>query len=271
MSPWQKFKRSSITNQVNAGLSLLIALMTLVNVSFFVKQVLDQDAQTKEVKNVISNGIATAKKTIDASLETQEQELRGILAQNRTAIDSAAAQSKASLDGTLSLGNRSLEVTIEASRLEQRAWVGPTGLIPPGVSDGSRRVYLKAGEQAVIGFQLTNSGRTPALSAIGRLRTQVLRTGEQFVAVYNAVDTITSVAAVLPGAQLLLQLPVPKQGTQIDQATIDELTSGKAILYLYGDYSYEDIFGRKHLTEFCTYLNRSLTSFDNCPTHNSAN
>ena len=51
---------------------------------------------------------------------------------------------------------------------------------------------------------------------------------------------------------------------------VTSFASGEYIDYVYGEISYEDIFGQPHKTEFCTYVDQTLTQLFSCATYNYA-
>jgi hypothetical protein len=54
------------------------------------------------------------------------------------------------------------------------------------------------------------------------------------------------------------------------QLAIDKLTSGKRILYVFGEVCYKDIFHHPHHTTFCESISPDLKTFQNCQTYNEA-
>jgi hypothetical protein len=67
--------------------------------------------------------------------------------------------------------------------------------------------------------------------------------------------------------------------TNISEKDLSDVEKGKMLLFVYGDVSYEDVFGTRHKTEYCfQYLGYSLQPggeleeyiFYNGPTHNCA-
>jgi cell division protein FtsI/penicillin-binding protein 2 len=216
----QRWKMTSIANQLLAVATVVMAFGTLFYVGVAVSQYCLMKSGARETANQVNKVITEARRIADSTEKT-------------------FAQSKAALDAS-----------IEISRNDQRAWVGPIEVTLPQFSDGSHAVYLKEGSQATIGVTITNSGKTPARKFMPRIQMGVLRTGKPFIPEYPALSTRQSVAVVHPGMKPILYAPPfgpPKQ-------LIDAIAGGQYVLYLYGIMTYEDIYNRPHKTTFCMFI-----------------
>jgi hypothetical protein len=151
--------------------------MTLTNVAFFVKQVVDQDAQVASIKDAITTGIDTAQRALESSLKQQNIGLTAILKQNREAIDAATNQSK---ENTAEANRMTRESTADilaenhsAVELEQRAYVvfDAAGVFSP---TGGLLSEIKADTPFRIQILLKNIARSPAFDKQGIVGAQFL-------------------------------------------------------------------------------------------------
>jgi hypothetical protein len=74
-------------------------------------------------------------------------------------------------------------------------------------------------------------------------------------------------AVMYPGMTFKVTPELSKPLSKID---IDNLASGKRIIYLVGIATYEDVFGRPHSTKFCMYLATDLIQLKPYETGNEA-
>jgi len=64
--------------------------------------------------------------------------------------------------------------------------------------------------------------------------------------------------------------PTHTEGRPLPQDDFDAFESGTTKLFIHGRFSYEDVFGKPHWTEYCFVLQSSLTAFGGCEVHNDA-
>jgi hypothetical protein len=160
-----------------------------------------------------------------------------------------------------------LRASIEASRNDQRAWVGIMGNVRPG--NYTDRLFLTFGSRTTFSIPMGNSGKSPALKVRFLSKVDSYRTDIPFHTNYEQPIVFHSVTVIQPGASTIV--PTAPITVPVTQAAIDSVTGGHAILYLYGIVTYEDIFKRPHRTTFCMYLLPSLDTLASCSTYNEAN
>jgi hypothetical protein len=214
---------------------------------------------------VMSNTLAEMKQSGN---ETKTQTDRMITETNRiaNATTKTVEQSKTALDAT-----------IENFRLEQRAWVGTLEVFPAQYEDKGRKVYVKEGQQIRGGVFIMNTGKTPARKLYSLVSMQRLKSGVEPFPKYKVVrqqqptvtTSIPTHGVMQPGMKFALN-PLPIEGN-VSKADIDDLVSGKYVVYITGMITYEDIFDRSHKTMFCMYLKPDLATFSACSTGNEAN
>lgn len=160
------------------------------------------------------------------------------------------------------------DTATQSMRLEQRAWVGPAEVAPAAYDENGHKVYIKVGEKPRFSFMLSNSGKTPALNLTFKITNHFYRSTETFVPYYEEPKTNTTVGTLFPGVRMKLDtLETPGVA---ERAQVSALSKGEYIDYIYGEVSYEDVFGQPHKTSFCTYVDKTLTQLFSCATYNHA-
>jgi hypothetical protein len=182
-------------------------------------------------------------------------------------MDGSVQQTVAAMQASQKQAIGALNASIAASRLDQRAWICQTAVLPPVFRDGNRSVYLKDGEQTSLSTGIVNSGKTPARNVMQENSYRTLPFGVAFSPRYPGGGS-RRVGVILPGVPFQLATPVTERVTS---AQVNTYVTGANVLYLYGRISYDDIFGQAHETTYCMYLLRDLTAFTDCDTYNEAN
>jgi hypothetical protein len=239
MTMYERWRRTTIANQVMVVLTGLICLATAVNVIVAVIQAYDNARQASRLA-AIADGIKTMlENSVRQSKENSEQ----LLLQDRETLHATLAHSKASLDAS-----------IEASRLDQRAWLA--------VKEVRIESELALNEPLRYSINLVNTGKTPALD----VRFVELRSG-------NNEATIDELApprdrgVVAPGNNI----KVFGRSNRLDQPTTKAIQDGTIRLYISGTIEYWDIFKTKpRHTRFCVYYPTSAPpNFFNCTDGNT--
>ncbi|MCX6608512.1 MAG: hypothetical protein NTV52_33665 [Acidobacteria bacterium] len=253
----QRWSQVSLPNKINVGLTVVIVVLTAVNVFFFVKQVKDQDAQVAQVTNAIVTGINNAKTATERMIDQNESSLRAVLEENRKALRSAEEQSRISL-----------RASIEASRLDQRAWVGVTSVTLPECSDGTKPVFFYAGCASRLGVNVENLGRSIARKYSLRAGAYIGESGLSVKPVYGPISD-SSVTVLFP--RMTVSTYTPPFGNPTNEDQVTALRSGRATLFFFGEITYEDVSGTKRQTTFCFRLTKDLAGMVSCGSYNEAN
>ncbi|ASP98520.1 hypothetical protein CN138_09410 [Sinorhizobium meliloti] len=157
-------------------------------------------------------------------------------------------------DVSASAALRSVEIATETAKLTEdtakrqlRAYIVVPGAVLNCDAGGSLRPYVVAGSRAIGTIELVNTGQTPALNV--RVKIQIgLRSvpaaAESFGLLPNPPASTTVLGA---GRQSRSDAVLP---STILSATISNLASGSEAIFLFGEISYEDIFGESHVTKF---------------------
>jgi hypothetical protein len=205
-------------------------------------------------------GTISEKSSIATAVAVDLQEIQ--MRQNR--LNDARSQWMQS--EALKQSSKSLQATIDQFHLDQRAWVGPIDVDPAPFLEGTEHVYLKTGEKPRFSFEISNSGKTPALQLTTRLATQVYKSSERFLPDFNKPTTPSTVAVLFPGAKLRVE--TSESHGVVAPEHVSALTSGDFVFYVYGEILYDDVFGAHHKTTFCTFVQKSLTKLTSCSTYN---
>jgi hypothetical protein len=149
------------------------------------------------------------------------------------------------MEGAVGQANRAFDSTVEQFHLEQRAWVGPVAIIQP---------VFKDTDSFSISILISNSGKTPALKFGSRYSWNIILKTGVFQATFDRPQGIPSSGTILPNGELtLVSSPYP-----LRKQSLDYVTSGKALLYVYGELAYDDVFNKTHHTHFCTFYDQTL-------------
>lgn len=181
-----------------------------------------------------------AKKMIDMSAAADKirQAAENMVVQDQRIADNA----QVALDASNRQSKASLDATIEISRLEQRAWVGPTTMILK---------EMHAPDPINADVTIINSGKTPALDTRVRYYLYVSDT------VIDIEKTSKSILAMSMGESTVSTL-FPNQTNHLiaptsstDELAIQSVKAGRKLLYLFAWVWYEDVFHKSHETRFC--------------------
>jgi hypothetical protein len=175
-------------------------------------------------------------KAIAMYTEQYAVSMKANVAQANAALAEAKAQNRKSLEQS----RKALDRTIEISRTDQRAWVGPLKVSAP---------ELKAGVVPTVWITFQNSGKTPARSirvkSVGRL----FMPNERFWPDYTGrQDKLPpSLGTLFPQAEARVPAHLPDA---LSQHGVDSIGNGTVVLYVYGRVTYEDAFGQPHWTTY---------------------
>lgn len=285
-----------LSAKVNVALTLLIAVLTALNVFLVWKQANDSAQQTNDflmatrnISRSAARAVIESKRATSLSVEQNKETLKTSAANAKAAMESSARQSKAALDASVSnarmalessaqQSKASLEVTVSASQIDQRAYVWPSRFVPleirreinisPNfniyfVNRGKSPAFLVSIEQyCVIGREAVALAKGTTVSFEGRMLKSVggraMPPGDP-----NENNTTTT--------QCNHRLtPDDMAASSIETAITGEIRTlkGPAIL-LYGRLTYKDIFGKTHTTDYCVLYNSpNPSTYTYCPHSN---
>lgn len=226
--------------------------------------------------------------------------------QSQTALDETLKQNLATLARTLAQGRAALDTSIDASHLDQRAWVGVAEFATiSGEQTPDGKTFSFKGVQIAI----RNSGKTPAinLSAVtmqttrdwrdkkigdydvviaefnrnreessAKLLSEMIQRNPQMAETIRAREKemrdmeAQAMADLFPAGQVLAPGVAITQGTPSASYGIrDDMGMRRLTIYILGKITYSDIFTgtRLHTTKFCL-MRLGGTQFVSCPTGN---
>jgi hypothetical protein len=201
-------------------------------------------------------------------LETMGKQLEGMQdtgKQTNRLIEEAVKQSRAARDNAdtsilmAEAAKKSIEITQNNIRLDQRAWVGVVEVVKPD---------FKVGSKVTFGVTFMNSGKTPARKLAVRMHIDVVPANQEVTPTYPTMTTKSSVSVLQPGGRNNIHV---LSDEAVTQALIEALRNGSQIVYIFGEITYEDIFSRSHRTTFCMYIRENLEVVPtNCHYYNDA-
>lgn len=220
------------------ALTAIIAISTVVNVVIFYKESEESARQIGELASK-AGGIVDSMNT---ALSNNQSAIKQAFEANGHALESSQRQSKSALDAS-----------IKTARDDQR--------------EGGAVMHWD--------MLMSNSGRSPALNGVKRVKFRFIKKGEAFDPEKEILGTPSSKFGVLqPAGQHVI--PGNTDG-YVSQATTDDLISGAQRFYVFGRFDYTDVFDRPHWTKFCMFLDTRLvvlqsgrTGFGVCDFYNDA-
>ena len=178
---------------------------------------------SKKASDTASQALADSESSFDKTLTQMQAQTRA----QRTAAQVA---------------DQSLKTTQNAFRDDQRAWIGVVGLSP---------FNLKVGESPSFSAIGINIGKTPAINTQTFIAAQGILRDSKIEFTYVPIG-MRSRSVVVPSSQL----SIGPSGAIVPftSAQINDITSGRVVVYVYGKVMYEDVFRRGHQTTFCFVL-----------------
>jgi hypothetical protein len=130
-------------------------------------------------------------------------------------------------------------------RVDERAWLGVT-TAPNYTTDTNGKLVVLA--------ELQNFGKTPARIVEGKAISTIWKQGEEpdFFAEINPPYTALHYPVFFPTVKAPLPLPVIHYfADQPVPVSPQEIADGKSYVIVYGQLTFNDIFGEAHWTHFC--------------------
>jgi hypothetical protein len=222
---------------------------------------------------------------------------------NKNALDKTTKENKMALAATLAQGQAALNASIQASHLDQRAWVGIAEFATVGgTHSNDPRLFSNRVQIAI-----RNSGKTPAIN-VSAITLQTSLDWRQNIGDYDAFVAednrqreeasakrlkeimqlhpeqaeallanekrmreaeARSIADLFPAGQVLAPGAAPIYETGSVNYVRDDIDRRGLVIYILGKITYSDIFSgtKKHTTKFCL-MRRSGDNFTLCPSGN---
>lgn len=201
-------------------------------------------------------------------MQSQLTEMKASGEETRRAI-TALENIAQSTQSTIEQSKVSLDANMDAFRLDTRPWVGHSDIVLPREANGLAMNMIKMGNLPVFSTKLHNYGRSPAMSVELRLGSHITKSSDKFIATYGKRPATSSKSAIWPGAFGTTGPAFPSV-TPLTEEQVTLIKSGELIIYYYGEVSYKDIFGKRHVTTFCTYLSSRHGGMSDCHSYNEA-
>jgi hypothetical protein len=216
---------------------------------------------------------ATAAASFSASAD-------GINIQTKMAVDKfdrIAKASEHSIRATQQAAQDALNASINASRLDQRAWVG---LLYPVTTFDNKK--LQVGVSVVFKWRFKNSGKTPAIN-VAYDPEIIFREPGKGVPDYdvdvkdNAYSKLTGIreaSVIAPGEEQFITFPTPVPAPIFFGPKQFVLMENNAtVMYVVGKVTYNDIFPGtpQHSTKFCVLYDPIAGGVGTCPINNTMN
>ncbi len=165
------------------------------------------------------------------------------------------------MEKTVGQARDALNASIEASRNDQRAWVGITRI---------EIRSLQPGQKIEINTPLQNSGKTAAVDVRTRSFVHISDTPVNITAfVASRHDPFQARMTIFPNIQdanITIVSPFP-----YSEAEIAAIKNGRKLMYAFGEIKYRDVFGRLHHTFFCgIYATTTPNNMRFCNEYNGA-
>jgi hypothetical protein len=160
-----------------------------------------------------------------------------------------------------------LDASIEASRLDQRAWIS-LGFI------GTNPETFHVGDKPYINVSLKNTGKTPAKHLSTLVVMTRIEKDEEPTFSYDGIEAVPY-GVLPPGGNTFTSLDILKDKTTGERVALtapllNSLVSQGVLIVVHGKVSYEDIFTKHHWLTFCYALINlpGPATFISCRKHN---
>jgi hypothetical protein len=171
--------------------------------------------------------------------------------------------------GEMKIAGKQTDKIIEMSRIDQRAWVGV---------DGVACYRFEKGKPFPVSVVIKNTGKTPALKCIVKpymdydapdLNIETFIKSDDFVTKSKIVANDLGNDAMFPNTDrhtIPMQLPLIPTDFMVNN-----IMKNIDCIYVFGNITYDDIFGAIHSTTFCYVYDPTSASFKVYHQYNSAN
>jgi hypothetical protein len=284
MKLFQRWKQTALHNKALVMTSILVAFGTLFYAAAAVVQICIMNKSAKESAAQIDRLVGATDASIKKAVDTSSNALTTALQQNKEALDASLSQAKSSLDASTRQGKAALDASIAASLYELRPYLmsSKMDMIGDFLADGPFQGKI----------EIINGGRTPATKVDGcadiiyRPRDMPIPDDYPCPSPTNPPTLLHiqptgehSLSNIGPGEPpFILLTPPTSLNIKVNDRPLGSTekqrmfaTDGPFRLYLYGEFSYEDIVGtnRVHHTRFCGRYNPATHVFDVCEKHNN--
>jgi hypothetical protein len=182
---------------------------------------------------------------------------------SRDAAQESARNAKRSADAAqrnADTAEKALKTTTENFQLDQRARMGVREVkVPTG--------EVKEGMKWAFKVNAINNGKTSAQSTKSIVATSLILKDDPFTSLYSEgpfAPNTRSIGVVPPGGPV----SAPTREVELTRVQSDAFTQGTATSYVYGEFSYDDVFGKPHCITYCFYFIANFSDANVCSTYN---
>lgn len=247
---WQKFAWPTIRSSEfwTALATVIIALFTALTYTI----VKDSTQDTQQLITAAQSQAQSAG-VMAAAADKIKQAAQDMVAQDQRIADNASH----ALEASSKQSSVTLDASIEASHLDQRAWVGSVAasLVP--------NTAIKADTDTTVQIAIENTGKTPALDVAPHAHWNILMPDSPLT-VENGSSFFQSTNVLFPNQAVTLTT----DKFQIPAIELPLITKGDMVFKIWGEIPYDDVFGRHHWTKFCIILAKNLESLNACSEYN---
>jgi hypothetical protein len=251
------FERSMI-RLTRAG--VIIAAITLI---IFFGQLYEMHEGGIDTSNLAGAAQTQATAATDFSgaadrIDTKIGQAETAVSQSAAPVEAAISNAEKDLHTMAASSQSSIQATQETMRQDNRAWVGVVDFT---------NIRLEVGTPATYTVIFTNSGKSPAIDVHGEATGQTVPKGQALKFVYFAPMGVPSDLTIQPDMRVGIS---PSTLTPLTDVMVNAVKSGDVTDYLYGRFTYKDVFSKIHHLTFCAYVKPDLTSYQWCSEYNTA-
>lgn len=194
-------------------------------------------------------------------LSDNKTALEGTLRENRNELGKMLQQNRDALEANIAQGKRVLDANIEASRGDQRAWLG--------ASDNTYTLAATGPIESSV--TVTNSGKSPAIDILCRITGTTTLKAHVFSdsdIVYPSDLPILKQGTIFPAQHFPLKAGGDPMDVTKQEQWFEKVKSGEFIQYFFGEVRYRDAFGTNHWSHFCSQFVPTTKSGTPCPVYN---
>ena len=237
----------------------LFILITYLTSNYFLWK---QSNIGKQAADAATSAAKTAETGLNDSRKSGNDTLTEMQKQSKAMLDAANAASD-----QVKLSRDTLDATIAQNRLEQRAWIGVTGI------GGT----IEPDKSTIIRVDVLNTGKTPAFDVHTAYATGIgpplsTNPGPPTGGFIYTEPVNASSGIFVPNDPVIINLQNPPVFTR---AELRDILADKKSLMVAGTIWYMDAFHTKRATLVCGFLDPSslegnVWKFVSCPFHQSA-
>lgn len=256
MTIWDRWKKTTIANQMIVVLTFVIGVITAVNVAVAIKQANDGDKLVgiaDKIKAALNDSVEQNKKNMEATVAQGDRTLRDTLADSERTLKATLSQNRESLKATLTQGRDALDISTKNSQLDQRPWTTVARFVLSAEPEDGKEFQVQYWPQ--------NTGKTPSLSQTNQSKLYLWFGEPQMT--FPELNKTASIIILPPSSENINSKTTPWK----PESNLVKLYRAKTLnLYIHILIRYRDIFGTPHWTTVCAFhiYGNALSDFSYC-------